>query len=155
MPPNTAGTFWKKFRKDPGKTPEALSELFLELPREYGWKSLKANHSRAFEASRAFRKFSPPQYHLGTRGPLRAVMEFPAVLRAFLIISPTADAINGIPPSPSARAISDIVRHNNSLTCWLATSVLLGTPDGCLPDALPIPSLSLTTRRALHRSGGT
>ena len=35
--PSTAGTFRKKFRKNSGKTPETLSERFLEFPREYGW----------------------------------------------------------------------------------------------------------------------
>ena len=30
--PSTAGTFRKKVRKNAGKTPETLSELFLEFP---------------------------------------------------------------------------------------------------------------------------
>ena len=34
--PSTAGTFRKKFRKKSGKTPETLSERFLEFP-QYGW----------------------------------------------------------------------------------------------------------------------
>ena len=34
---STAGIFWKKFRKNSGKTPKTLSERFLEnVPREYG-----------------------------------------------------------------------------------------------------------------------
>ena len=32
--PSTAGTFRKKFRKNSGKTPETLSERFLEFPLE-------------------------------------------------------------------------------------------------------------------------
>ena len=72
--PSTAGTFRKKFRKNSGKTPETLSERFLEFP------SRVRLGCKAFEASRAFPELSPPQYGWGRfffqkwfrRGPPRA-----------------------------------------------------------------------------------
>ena len=51
--PSTAGTFRQQFRKNSGKTPETLSELFLEFPSRAQLGSPKG--------SRAFREFSPPQ----------------------------------------------------------------------------------------------
>ena len=78
--PSTAGTFRKKFRKHSGKTPETLSERFLEFTsREYGWDPPNPLKFMAVEASRAFPDFSPPQYGWGRlcfqkwfrRGPLR------------------------------------------------------------------------------------
>ena len=89
--PSTAGTFRKKFRKDPKN---ALRE-FPGIPLESTAGIPQALYFKAFEASRAFPGFSPPQHGWGhlffkkwfRRGPLRAVvMEFPAVLRAFLIV---------------------------------------------------------------------
>ena len=78
--PSMAGTFRKKFRKNSGKTPETLSERFLEFPSRVRLGCPKPYNSRAFEASRAFPEFSPPQYGWGRlffqnwfwRGPLRA-----------------------------------------------------------------------------------
>ena len=49
--------------RNSGKTPETLSELFLEFPtQEYGWDPPSPMILKAFEASRAFPEFSPPQY---------------------------------------------------------------------------------------------
>ena len=83
------GQGWKKFRKNSGKTPETLSERFLEFPSRLRLGSPKPNNSRHFEASRAFPDFSPPQYGRGRLFFQRSgsgedlsepVMEFPAVL---------------------------------------------------------------------------
>ena len=35
--PSTAGTFWKKFRKNSGKTPKCSQSVSWNSPREYGW----------------------------------------------------------------------------------------------------------------------
>ena len=78
--PSTAGTFRKKFRKNSGKTPETLSERFLEFPSRVRLGCPKPYNSKHFEAPRAFPEFSPPQYGWGRfffqkwfrRGPLRA-----------------------------------------------------------------------------------
>ena len=58
--PSTAGTFRKKFRINSGKTPETLSERFLEFPSR-----VRPGCPKPFEASRAFPEFSPPQYGWG------------------------------------------------------------------------------------------
>ena len=70
--PVTAGTFPKKFWKNSGKTPETLSECFLEFP------------SRA-RPSRAFPEISPPPSTAGgffqkwfRRGPLSAGRGMPS-----------------------------------------------------------------------------
>ena len=64
-----------------GKTPEILSERFLEFSSRVRLGCPKPDNSRhAFEASRAFPEFSPPQYGWERfffqkwfrRGPLRA-----------------------------------------------------------------------------------
>ena len=78
--PSTAGTFRKKFRKNSGKTPETLSERFPGIPVESTAGIPQTLLFKAFEASRAFPEFSPPQYGWGRlffqkwfrRGPLRA-----------------------------------------------------------------------------------
>ena len=56
--PNTAGTFRRKFRKNSGKTPETLSELFLGVSLKSTARIPQALHFKAFEASRAFPEFS-------------------------------------------------------------------------------------------------
>ena len=92
--PSTAGTFRKKFRKNSGKTPETLSERFLEFPSRVRLGCPKAYNSKAFEASRAFPEFSPPPstagdasfFRIGSgEGLSEPVMEFPAVLGVSLI----------------------------------------------------------------------
>ena len=81
-----AGTFRRKFRKNSEKTPETLSEVFLEFPS-------RVPQFKAFEGSRAFPEFSPAQCGWGRasffgsgsgEGLSEPVMEFPAVLGAFL-----------------------------------------------------------------------
>ena len=93
--PSTAGTFRKKFRKNSGKTPETLSERFLEFPSRVRLGCPKPYNSRHLRLPERFQNSLPPQYGWGRfffqnwsrRGPLRAgVMEFPAVLGAFLSI---------------------------------------------------------------------
>ena len=83
--------------------PQIRSQSFAcNSLQEYGWGNPQA-HFKAFEAFRVFPEFSRPQYGWGClffrkwfrRGPLRAVvMEFSAVLRAFLSIYPWRDATN-------------------------------------------------------------
>ena len=81
--------FQKNSRKDPGNTLRAFPGIPLEstagIPQTLSFK--------AFEASRAFPDFSPPQYgsgclffRSGSREGLSSelIMEFPAVLRVFL-----------------------------------------------------------------------
>ena len=91
--PSTAGTFWKEFRKNSGKTPETLSERFLEFPIESMAGSPKPYDSRQlFQLQSISRILSPPVL-LGRRlffqkwfreGLSEPVMEFPAVLGVFL-----------------------------------------------------------------------
>ena len=87
---STAGTFRKKFQKNSGKTPETLSERFLESrvllgsPKPYNSKHLRLPEhfqnslffSTAEEAS-TFKSGSG-------EGLSELVMAFPAVLRLFL-----------------------------------------------------------------------
>ena len=76
--PSTAGTFRKKFQKNSGKTPETLSELFLE----------------------AFPELSPPQYGWGglffqnwfRRGPLRAGHGIPSSTEGISDFQPQSDS---------------------------------------------------------------
>ena len=78
--PSTAGTFRKKFRKNSGKTPEMLSERFLEFPSRVRLGSLKLYTSRHVRLPEHFQNSLPPQYGWGRlffqkwfrRGPLRA-----------------------------------------------------------------------------------
>ena len=78
----------EKLRKDPVNALRA----FPGIPLESTAGIPQALQVKAFEASRAFPEFSPPQYEGGrlffrSRGPLRAVvMEFQAVVRALLTL---------------------------------------------------------------------
>ena len=78
---STAGTFRKKFRKDSGKTPETLSERFLEVPSRVRLGCPKPYNSRHLRLPERFQNsLPPPQYGWGRlffqkwfqRGPLRA-----------------------------------------------------------------------------------
>ena len=77
--PSTAGTFRKKFRKNSGKTPETLSERFLEFPSRVRLGSPKPYNSRHLRLPEHFQN-SLPQYGCGRlffqkwfrRVPLRA-----------------------------------------------------------------------------------
>ena len=91
--PSTAGTFRKEFRKNSGKTPETLSERFLEFSSRVRLGCPKPYNSRHLRLPEHFQNYLPPQYGWGRfffqkwfrRGPPRAfVMEFPAVLGVFL-----------------------------------------------------------------------
>ena len=77
--PNTAGTFWRKFRKDPRNALKAFPGI-AGKPR--------AIYFKAFEASRAFSDFSPAgasSSRSGSGEGLRAGHgKFPAVPRVFL-----------------------------------------------------------------------
>ena len=58
--PNTAGTFRKKFRKNSGKTPETLSELFLEFPSRVRLGCPKPYNSRHLRLPEHFQNCLPP-----------------------------------------------------------------------------------------------
>ena len=89
---STAGTFRKKFRKKPGKTPETLSERFLEFPSRVRLGSPKPYNSRHLRLPEHFHNSLPPStagrasfFRSGSgEGLSEPVMEFPAVLRVFL-----------------------------------------------------------------------
>ena len=90
--PSTAGTFRRKFQKDSGKTPETLSERFLEFPSRVrlGWP--KPYNSRHLKAPEHFQNSLPPStagdasfFRIGSgEGLSELVMEFLAVLGVFL-----------------------------------------------------------------------
>ena len=90
--PSTAGTFRKKFRKNSGKTPEALSERFLEFPSRVRLGCPKPYNSRHLRPSRVFPESLSPStagessfFGIGSgEGLSELVMEFPAVLGVFL-----------------------------------------------------------------------
>ena len=58
--PSTAGTFRKKFRKNSGKTPETLSERFLEFPSRVRLGCPKPYNSRHLKAPERFQNSLPP-----------------------------------------------------------------------------------------------
>ena len=78
--PSTAGTFRQKFRKNSGKTPETLSERFLEFPSRVRLGCPKPYNSRHLRLPERFQNYLPPQYGWGRfffqkwfrRGPPRA-----------------------------------------------------------------------------------
>ena len=90
--PSAAGTFRKKFRKISGETPETLSERFLEIPSRVRLGSPKPYNSRHLKAPEHFQDSLPPStagdasfFRSGSgKGLSELVMEFPAVLGAFL-----------------------------------------------------------------------
>ena len=90
--PSTAGTFRKKFRKNSGKTPETLSEHFLEFPSRVRLGCPKPYNSRRLRPPERFQNSLPPStagdasfFRIGSgEGLSELVMEFPAVLGAFL-----------------------------------------------------------------------
>ena len=92
--PSTAGTFRKKFRKDSGKTPETLSERFLEFPSRVRLGCPKSYNSRHLRLPEHFQNCLPPSTAGGAsffrsgsgEGLPEPVMEFPAVLGVFLIL---------------------------------------------------------------------
>ena len=91
--PSTAGTFRKKFRKNSGKTPETLSERFLEFPSRVRLGCPKPYNSRHLRFPERFQNSLPPStagnasfFRIGSgEGLSELVMEFPAVLGVFLI----------------------------------------------------------------------
>ena len=90
--PSTAGTFRKKFRKNSGKTPETLSERFLEFPSRVRLGCPKPYNSRHLRLPECFQNSLPPStagdasfFRIGSReGLSELVMEFPAVLGVLL-----------------------------------------------------------------------
>ena len=52
--------FPEETRQKSGKTPETVSELFLEFPSKYGWEPTKNLSFGAVAVSRTFPEFSPP-----------------------------------------------------------------------------------------------
>ena len=91
--PSTAGTFRKKFRKSSGKTPETLSERFLEFPSRVRLGCPKPYNSRHLRRPERFQNSLPPStagdvsfFRIGSgEGLSELVTEFPAVLGVFLI----------------------------------------------------------------------
>ena len=89
--PSTAGTFRKKLRKNSGKTPETLSERFLEFPSRVRLGSPKPYNSRHLRLPEHFQNSLPPStagdasfFRSGSgEGLSEPVMEFPAVLGVF------------------------------------------------------------------------
>ena len=90
--PSMAGTFRKKFRKHSGKTPETLSERFLEFPSRVRLGCPKPYNSRHLRHPEHFQNYLPPSTAGGAsffrsgsgEGLPELVMEFPAVLGVFL-----------------------------------------------------------------------
>ena len=90
--PSTAGTFRKKFRKNSGKTPETLSERFLEFPSRVRLGCPKPYNSRHLRLPEHFQNYLPPStaggasfFRIGSgEGLSEPVMEFPAVLGVYL-----------------------------------------------------------------------
>ena len=62
--PSTAATFRRNFRKNSGKTPETLSERFLEFPSRVRLGSPKPHNSRQLRLPEYFQNSLPP----GTAG---------------------------------------------------------------------------------------
>ena len=89
--PSTAGAFRKKFRKNSGKTPETLSERFLEFLSRVRLGCPKPYNSRHLRLPERFQNSLPPStagdasfFRSGSgEGLSELVMEFPAVLGAF------------------------------------------------------------------------
>ena len=92
IPPVRLGTFRKKFRENSGKTPETLSERFLEFPSRVRLGCPKAYNSRHLRLPERFQNSLPPStagdaslFRIGSgEGLSELVMEFPAVLGVFL-----------------------------------------------------------------------
>ena len=92
--PSTAGTFRKKFRKNSGKTPETLSERFLEFPSRVRLGCPKLCNSKQLRLPEHFQNYLPPSTAGGAsffrsgsgEGLPERVMEFPAVLGVFLTL---------------------------------------------------------------------
>ena len=90
--PSTAGTFRKNFRKNSGKTPETLSERFLEFPSRVRLGCPKSYNSRHLRLPEHFQNYLPPStaggasfFRIGSgEGLSEPVMEFPAVLGVYL-----------------------------------------------------------------------
>ena len=95
--PSMAGTSQKKFRKNSGKTPDMLSERFLEFPSRTRLRSPKPYGSRHLSFQSISRILSPsarlggmPLFFGSGSGECLSelVMEILTVLRAFLITFP-------------------------------------------------------------------
>ena len=90
--PSTGGTFRKKFPKSSGKTPETLSERFLEFPSRVRLQCPKPYNSRHLRLPERFQNSLPPStagdasfFRIGSgEGLSELLMEFPAVLGVFL-----------------------------------------------------------------------
>ena len=93
--PSTAGTFRKKVRKNSRKTPETLSERFLEFPSRVRLGCPKPYNSRHLRLPEHFQNSLPPStardasfFRSGSgEGLSEPVVEFPAVLGVSLILS--------------------------------------------------------------------
>ena len=99
-PPVRLGLSRKKFRKNSGKTPETLSERFLEFPSRVRLGCPKPYNSRHLRLPEHFQNSLPPSTAGGAsffrsgsgEGLPEPVMEFPAVLGVFLMFANPAKA---------------------------------------------------------------
>ena len=116
--PSTAGTFRKKFRKNSGKTPETLSERFLEFPSRVRLGCPKPSNSRHLGLSERFQNSLPPStagdasfFRIGSgEGLSELVMEFPAVLGVFLSMTTNSnipDILSGCSHDECSKALTD------------------------------------------------
>ena len=98
--PSTACTFRKKFLKNSGKTPETLSERFLEFPSRVRLGSPQPCDQRHLRSPEHFQNSLPPRtagnssfFRSGSgEGLSEPVMEFPAVLGVFLTTTASQSA---------------------------------------------------------------
>ena len=100
---STAGTFRKKFREKLRKDTGNALRAFPGIPVESTAGIPQTLYFKAFEASRAFPEFSPPQYGCGRlffqvwfrRGPLRAAHGNPSSTGGTSDCCPSDDADSG------------------------------------------------------------
>ena len=128
--PSTAGNFRKKLRKNSGKTPETLSERFLEFPSRVRLGCPKPYNSRHLRLPEHFQNSLPPStagdasfFGIGSGGGLsELVMEFPAVLGVFLILDDWLRmcSLRGIILTKSCMDIWKCTHRRSS--CWRWTT---------------------------------
>ena len=135
--PNTAGTFRKKFRKNSGKTPETLSERFLEFPSRVRLGPPKLYNSMHLKAPEHFQNSLPPP----VLTLVRLLSLFAAMLALFTRFQLPS---NVLPGSHSfAPAISNIISNTVSISDFSSR------PWRYLP---PTWAIHMATRRPIHNT---
>ena len=130
--PSTVGTFRKKFRKNSGKTPETLSEFFLEFPSRVRLGSPKPYNSRRLKAPEHFQNSLPPQVRLGTfffrsgsgEGLSEPVIEFPAVLGYFCFLGQKKHHVTMLPADQKQRKASFMCHLSSSPHRGIALAIM-------------------------------